>query len=68
MLFADNIYKINIHAWIHLQCCPLDQSPPLLPYSIYSTPLLHELTAPLTYLEIPFLVIVVRMSIHSRRG
>jgi hypothetical protein len=40
-------------------------NPPLLPSLIYSIPLLHETTTPFTYLKIPFLVIVVRMSIHS---
>jgi hypothetical protein len=39
---------------------------PLLPSLIYSFPLLHESTTPFTYLEIPFLVIMVQMSIHSR--
>jgi hypothetical protein len=41
-------------------------NPPLLPSLIYSIPILHESTAAFTYLEIPFLVIVVRMSVHSR--
>ncbi len=41
-------------------------NPPLLPPLIYSIPLLHESTTPFTYLEIPFLVIMVRISIHSR--
>jgi hypothetical protein len=34
-------------------------NPPLLPSLIYSIPLFHESTTPFTYLEIPFLVIVV---------
>jgi hypothetical protein len=39
-------------------------NPPLLPFLLYSIPLLHESTTPFTYLDISFLVIVVRMSIH----
>ncbi len=41
-------------------------NPPLLPSFVYSILLLHESTAPFTYLEIPILVIVVRISINSR--
>jgi hypothetical protein len=65
MLFADNIYEINMHNEYIYSAVSL-VNPPLLPSVIFSIPLLHESTTPFTYLGIPFLVIVVRISIHSR--
>ncbi len=67
MLFADNTYGM-IHVHIHLQCH--SQIKTLwLPLLIYSIPLLYVSTPTsflLTYLEIPLLVIMVQISIHSR--
>jgi hypothetical protein len=58
MLFADNIYEIiHMHKYI-LQCHFPDWFAPF--------PFCTDQSSPFTYLEIPFLVIVVRMSIHSR--
>jgi hypothetical protein len=53
-----------MHEYIYSAVSLVD--PPLLPFLIFSIPLLHESTTPFTYLEIPFLVIVFRISIYSR--
>jgi hypothetical protein len=70
MLFADNTYEmIHIYTYIRIYIYSVISSIKTLwfPLLIYSIPLLYVST-PLffTYLEIPFLAIMVRISIHSR--
>ncbi len=45
-------------------CCPVNQFPFAPPYA--RLPFLHNEPPFFTYLEVPFLAIVVRMSIHTR--
>ncbi len=64
MLFADNIYEINMHRCIHVQWqFPVNPFPCFRLYFIL--PLLHNPTLLFTYLEILLLLLVVRMPIYS---
>jgi hypothetical protein len=64
LLFADNMYEINMHTYVYIYSDAFLVNPPFAPVlDLTCSPLP---TLPFTYLEIPLLMLVVRISTHSR--
>ncbi len=65
LLFADNTQGHFVHMQIYITAFLLMSARPLPPLAP-SIPLSPSFVFPVTYLEIPLLLLVVRISIHSR--
>ncbi len=65
MLFSDNQHKWICKDEYIYSAIPLS-NPPFFSHIRFMSLSFAYFTTPLPYLEIPFLVIVVRISIHSR--
>jgi hypothetical protein len=65
MLFADNVYEINMHRCIYTQQQRFLVNPPPCFRPCFILPLLRDPTLLFTYLEILLLLLMARIPIHS---